>query len=111
MLIRYVREFPKFDESGKIVSRGNPIGCVVALDADHIGYTICNPCDPFKKEYARNLAAGRALTNTRPKVPKRVVDHFIDWDNRQEVTVMLKEELADIISYMQEKANSKGLKV
>ena len=45
-----------------------PIGCVVAIDRDCIGVSLLNPKDKFKREVARNLAAGRAITGIVPDV-------------------------------------------
>lgn len=52
-LIEYVR-----DESGR------PIGCVLALGKDQVGYSLCYTVDEpfFTKEKARRIARGRAKT-------------------------------------------------
>ena len=45
----------------------------VAVAADKVGFSICNPLDRFKKEQARSMAAGRALAGTVPNIPNRQV--------------------------------------
>ena len=57
-----------------------PIGCVVAIDRDSIGVSLLNPKDKFRREVARNLAAGRAITGVMPDVRGKkeiVVEHAI----------------------------------
>jgi hypothetical protein len=106
MLTKYLRQFPKFAADGTIISRGDPIGCVVAIDPDHIGYTFCCPKDKFDKKYARNLAAGRALTGTNVNVPNRIVDTYWDSENLRFIDVTLSEVLVETIEDMKIRAHN-----
>jgi hypothetical protein len=103
-LVRYLREFPVVSKDGKIVGRGRPIGCVAAIDENHIGYTVCNDADNFNREHARNLAIGRAFTGISGKVPNRVVDEYFDAIKNRLVKVTLQELLATTISDLKYKA-------
>ena len=66
MLIRYVR---KNGEPGK---RGEPTGCVIALDEKHIGWSACCHLDRFNKERAKQIAIGRAIKGTKAQIPDKV---------------------------------------
>lgn len=65
--IRYVLE----DEGrGWVrVSKGKPIGCVVALSPDEIGWSKCMKEDTFKKSTALIIATERACGNTMGHMP------------------------------------------
>lgn len=57
MLITYIRK----NKTEK--SKGVPIGCVVALDKNHIGWSLCNPKDKWNKKLGLEIAKGRASNN------------------------------------------------
>ena len=64
MLVKYIRD-------GK-----RPIGCVVALSATQVGFSLCSPKDKFNKEIAVHLAVGRAVNpdmSPHFAVPNRLV--------------------------------------
>jgi hypothetical protein len=58
MVIKYLRE-KKADEKG----RGKPVGVVVAISKDQIGYSLCNPLDQWDKQKAKRVAIIRAKEN------------------------------------------------
>ena len=49
MLVKYIRDNAK-----------RPIGCVVAVAPDAVGWSVCHPNDPFNKQRAMEIARGRA---------------------------------------------------
>jgi len=55
MIIRYIRE-NKTDKS-----KGNPIGIIIALDKDHIGWSLKNKKDKWNKDIGMKIARNRAL--------------------------------------------------
>ena len=38
-----------------------PIGCIISIDENHIGWSLCNPKDTFNKNRAKQIAYNRAL--------------------------------------------------
>lgn len=42
--------------------KGNPIGVVVAIGADQLGWSLCNKKDTFSKAYGMNIALRRAIS-------------------------------------------------
>jgi len=50
-LIQYVRD-----------ENGHPIGCVLATDKGHVGWSMCHEKDQFSKSRAKVIARGRAKT-------------------------------------------------
>lgn len=51
-LVKYVRD-----------EKGNPIGCVAAIDKNKLGYSICHTKDKFLKKLGRKIAIERAKKN------------------------------------------------
>lgn len=49
MLVKYIRDNAK-----------RPIGCVVAVAPDAVGWSVCHPNDEFDKRRAVEIARGRA---------------------------------------------------
>jgi len=63
MFIKYLRD----------TNSRHPYGCVVGIDQDHIGYSLCAPCDRFEKVRARKIAGGRAsVENYLPIVARKL---------------------------------------
>lgn len=63
MLTKYIRDGRRM------------IGCIVALSANQVGFSLCSPKDKFDKEIALNLAIGRAITGVPVfNVPTRLVE-------------------------------------
>lgn len=54
MVIRYIRE----NKTEK--SKGNPIGIIIALDKDHIGWSLKNKKDKWNKDIGKQIAINRA---------------------------------------------------
>jgi len=54
-LVYYLRKKPKNGNK-----RGAPYGVVVALDKEHIGWSLQNWLDPWNRKQAVSMAAGRA---------------------------------------------------
>lgn len=81
MLVEYIKDYrPDFNGPIKLDSEkpifkvvGHPIGVVVALSPDHIGVAICSEKDQFKKDVAKEIAAGRAIKGGHLKIPRRIV--------------------------------------
>lgn len=105
MFVRYLRQFPKFNKEGQLIGRGEPIGCLVAIDKNHIGYSFCCPKDTFDREHARSLAAVRAILGDNVEVPHRIVDHYYDVDKGTVVNITLSEVLNKNLVEIQEKIN------
>ncbi len=97
MLIRYIREFPHVDINGTF-HRGKPVGCVVALDAERIGISVCNPKDNYNKKLGRAIAASRADYGINHPIPNRCVDI-----NEDGSLVMLADAVKDTVDYLREK--------
>jgi len=78
MLITYIRK-NKTDKS-----KGIPIGCVVALDKNHIGWSLCNPKDKWNRKRGLEIATGRAKNNnTKDDIYKKLwSNETIKTDNR-----------------------------
>lgn len=63
MTIRYLR-----DKSSK------PIGCVVAIEDNRMGWSLCCKKDVFTKKMARKIAFGRAVNGTSQQVPYKLLE-------------------------------------
>ena len=58
MLVKYIREKTKEDiEKGY---KGKPTGVIVAINKDHIGWSLCNSKDNFNRNLGKDIAIGRA---------------------------------------------------
>lgn len=58
-----------------ILDRTPPVGVVIALDENRIGWSLCaiNKGDTFRKKYARSLAIDRAMGDTVPaELPQKL---------------------------------------
>lgn len=69
MLVEYIREAVPFDH----YTKGTPIGCVVAIDKDHIGWCLAHSKKKFNRKLALEVATGRAMYGTVGKIPNRAV--------------------------------------
>ena len=58
MLINYIRQRNLSDEQNGY--KGVPIGIVVALDKEHIGWSLCCPRDKWDKKLGLKIAENRA---------------------------------------------------
>lgn len=67
MLVKYVRDEDR-----------NPVGCIVSLDKNLLGWSLCSPQDKFSKKIAKKIAIGRALKSTKIGVVKNS-DYWRDW--------------------------------
>jgi len=67
MLVRYIRN--KYNA---------PVGCIVATDENHIGWSLCNLShgDIFSKEIAKEIAISRAYLQRSLKLPASLVDSY-----------------------------------
>lgn len=68
--------------SGKIVQyirngRNERIGAVVAIDAERVGWSVCNKKDVFNKNRALKIAIGRAEVGTSHVQPVRMVNRTV----------------------------------
>lgn len=70
MIIRYVKVKDK------------PIGCVVGLSADRIGWSLCCKKDVFNKKMARMIAMGRANNDRHKEIPHEIVKTHIEVHKR-----------------------------
>lgn len=64
MIIRYVKV------------KGKPIGCVIGISADKIGWSLCCKKDTFNKEMARLIAIGRAENGFQREIPRKIITTF-----------------------------------
>ena len=72
MLIKYVRD-----------RKNKPIGCVVAIDKDKLGWSLCNRRDKWNRKVAVELAKKRAIENHGIKIiPITVVSEYKIMSNR-----------------------------
>jgi hypothetical protein len=77
MLVKYIRDF-----------KGKPVGMVVALDRDMIGYSYCNVLD--RKNWSRKIAKKIAIT--------RAVEGYVHWiQHYQEVVARREKTGSDIM--------------
>ena len=74
MIVKYLRE-KKDGEKG----RGKPIGCVIALSEDKIGFSLCNPIDTWDRNRARQIAIGRA---NKIDIDEMLEDLFFTTDHK-----------------------------
>ena len=58
MLVKYVREGSRM------------VGCVVAIGAGQVGWSVCNPSDRFNKDLAVKIASGRAEKGSSTELPE-----------------------------------------
>lgn len=97
MLVQYVYDYFSGiinPQDGSWRPIGKPVGCVVAVDKDKIGYSICSPKEKkFDKKLAREIAMSRANKVTdecvyESPVPVRMIinheDDLVDIDNSLE---------------------------
>jgi len=57
--------------------KGQPVGCVLALDEMQIGWSLCNPKDHFDKKKARMIARNRAMNGgSRRKLPQSLHETY-----------------------------------
>ena len=65
MLIRYIYETVcNVDKPGIInTAAKKPYGCIVFLDKERFGISLCSPKDSFCKKVGRQIAAARAEKN------------------------------------------------
>jgi len=68
--------------NGKIVQyirdgRNRRIGAVVAIDAERVGWSVCNKKDVFDKNRAVQIATGRAEVGTAHVQPVRMVNRVV----------------------------------
>jgi len=71
MLIKYIRE--KADKG-----KGKPIGVIVALDKNKIGWSLCSKKDSWSKDLGIKIAKGRAEKGKEVylQLEKMLVDGF-----------------------------------
>ena len=71
--------------------KGNLVGCVLAVDKDQIGWSMCNKRDRFSKDRAIKIAIGRAVNtpinkdnlyygilHTVPHILREHVEYFVN---------------------------------
>lgn len=101
MLIRYIR------------NGNHRIGAIVALDADHIGWSVCNEKDEFIKAVALTKAKGYALAKAEKHLSRRPPNRDIliyDKETCLFDVVKLEEALNRMIDEMRAEAARKNLK-
>lgn len=90
MLIKYIR-----DDNYK------PIGVIVAIDAENVGYAFCNPRDRWNKGLAKEIAIGRALSGSKPPIPNRQLLSYnkdtglYDYISLEDLTFKLVERMRE----------------
>lgn len=71
--------------------KNDPRGVAVAVkDGDQVfyGYSLCNPCDKYNKEFGMNIAIKRALAKDgyalpdSPETVRRIVERFLSLEQR-----------------------------
>lgn len=70
MIILYYREYIEsiFNTEGMAVKHiYKPLGCVVAIDKDHIGWSLCGNGDHFSYKMAKTIAFGRAYVEDKAR--------------------------------------------
>lgn len=72
MIFEYVRD-----------KKRRKVGVVVALDANIVGWSKCNiKKDRFIKDFGINIACGRAVINSKVKVPHTISPAFENMKER-----------------------------
>lgn len=88
----------------------NPFGCIVMIDKENIGVSICNPKDRFVKKFARNIAIGRALVKKdyMSNVPtnRMVYGYYGDADPRtwDQPLISMKQYIEEAVEYVKKRA-------
>jgi hypothetical protein len=72
MLVEYVCDYRAVKKVGGVTYQRVPVGCLVALDTNAIGFSFCCPLDSFNKRIARTIAQGRALKYTTDEVEEYI---------------------------------------
>ena len=87
-----------------------PFGCVVAIDKDNIGVSICNPKDRFVKKFAREIAFGRALVRNDyiGVVPKHktIYGYYGEKDHRTwtQCAIPMAQYVEEAVEYVKRRA-------
>lgn len=87
----------------------NRIGCIVGIDAEHIGVSICNPKDKFNKKVAKDIAEGRAMTGSTVHIPRRLVNVFefkSTVENDEEYTYLKRLYSTDLKNVVEQEVES-----
>ena len=78
MLVKYVRK-PKIVGDK---TEYHPVGVVVALSEDIIGWSYCCKLDHFDRERGKQIAVGRAEKGTKKKPPRIIQKALEDMKTR-----------------------------
>ena len=90
MLIKYVYDksirnvigepifMDKYKQEWIRVDRGRPIGVIVALSPDKIGWSRCDTRDHFSKRIGKDIAMDRAVKVDKGILPKRLQKDY-EW--------------------------------
>ena len=66
-IIRYYRD-----------KKGRPVGCVVAVAPEKIGWSLCKKGDALRKEIGRAIALGRAMhDHNNHAIPKTLLNLYL----------------------------------
>lgn len=57
--------------------RGIPIGCIVAVGRDKIGWSRCDARDQFNKKTAKNIAIERAYCSKADIIPNKLRKDYV----------------------------------
>ncbi len=60
------------------IDKGRPIGVVVALSANKIGWSRCDDRDEFNKKVGKNIAMQRAESSEVGIIPRKILEEY-EW--------------------------------
>lgn len=71
------------------VKGGNPVGIIVAVGKNQVGWALCNPVDKYDKELGKRIAINRAVFGYRledilKETPKRIHQEIKEMFTRSE---------------------------
>lgn len=93
-----------------------PIATIVALDADHIGVSVCNPGDVFRKKDGRFYATRKARTKEPTVIPQREITVGYREATMGPITyyemecAMLSDLVEDTVEHLKLRCLKQGLK-
>lgn len=99
MLVHYLRDTYR-----------QPFGCIVMIDKENVGVSVCNTKDRFVKKFARDIAAGRALVKKDylSSVPtNRFVYGYYGYDDDRtyfQEKISVRQYVEEAVEYVKKRA-------
>jgi hypothetical protein len=101
MIVQYVRDLNR-----------NPVGVVVAIGPDQVGWSVCHPKDRFDKVRGLNIAIGRAQAGKEGPIPSRKLGDILEEvaSDSELLSVSGKVDLRDELEFTINRVVSRSLR-